>query len=217
LRIKGDSVVSVCKATPDCRIHRVLATLLLFSLLPPAIFSSKAQNQPLRVVSLVPFVSLQNLGTSQGIGSHMAFGVVALYSVSSQVSIGLGAEYASPTAAFDLIGSSGEMSINSSHYQLIVTTRLGRPWDLLEVSMLGGLGMITLSTEEANISAGALGMLKVPAQSDRSMTMLLGVVGSREIIPRVSIFLQPRALALFPLQTSSIGYSLSGGISLGLL
>lgn len=162
-----------------------------------------------------PSVSLSNLGQAHRIGTQFAYGVFILLAPSEQLRVGLSADISSPSSSYDLIGTRASESIHVSILQVVLGYQITSTSSPINLSGIGSLGLISLSSEERLISAGGFGVIRVPGRSQQSAIISLGIIGSRELVPHLSVFVFPKVLSVSPMQMSSLGYSIGGGLSIG--
>ncbi|MBM2839704.1 MAG: hypothetical protein HW412_232 [Bacteroidetes bacterium] len=187
----------------------ILAVVLVISYQP-----ARCQSQR-PFLEAFPSVSLSNLGQAHGIGTHFAYGVSFLLAPSEQFRIGFSADISNPASSYDLIGTRASESIHVSILQVVLGYQITSTSSPINLSGIGSLGLISLSSEERLISAGGFGVIRVPGRSQQSAMISLGIIGSRELAPHLSVFVFPKVLSVSPMQMSSLGYSIGGGLSIG--
>jgi hypothetical protein len=158
----------------------------------------------------------QNILPSEGLGPHLGYGLSIMVPTSNGVVVGIRAIFASPAYEFDLVGANGIEQMRLSVYQALCAVRFLQLANVFELSVFGSLGFMILSAKERLVSAGGFGSITVPARSDRSAIYSTGLTISKELAPRLSVFLSPQLVFVSPAQLSSIGYSIGGGMSVGI-
>lgn len=159
---------------------------------------------------------LENTRPADGLEPHPGYGFSIVVSTSDVITVGIRAAFANPTSEFDLIAANGNEPMRLSAYQAQCAFRFVQLSGAFDLSVFGRLGFMTVSTNERLVSAGGFGSIKVPARSDRFRTYSVGLTASRELVPHLSAFLSPEIMFFSPAQLSSIGYSIAGGMSIGL-
>ena len=187
--------------------------LAIFILATP--FRSVAQGaSPLLEVH--PGLSIEHLGARYSIRTHIVYSLSASFLPSEKTRIGISASFGNPTSEYDLVGLAGIEEIHVSAFEVFVAYRIVKVFDAFDLSARGGVGLTILSTDERSVTVGAIGVVRVPGRSERAASYSVGLIASRELFPRVSAFVSPRVLLISPVQMSSLGYSIGGGLSLGI-
>jgi hypothetical protein len=89
--------------------------------------------------------------------------------------------------------------------------------EALQVSAIGGIGAMTIRSDSHSISAGGFGTITIPGRSEHFTTYSLGMSVSSSLGRRVSVHVSPELLFVSPANVSSMGYSIGGGLSIGIL
>jgi hypothetical protein len=190
------------------------AILLVFAV---ALFSFKSSSQSSNSSLYVsPEVFFENTQRADGLQSHLGYGLSITVPTSDGIMVGIRAVFANPASEFDLVGANGIEQTRLSVYQALCAFRLFQLANVVDLSVLGRLGFMTISTKERLVSAGGFGSIKVPARSNQFATYSFGLNASKELGPHLSAFLSPQLVFLSPVRMSSIGYSIGGGLSVGI-
>jgi hypothetical protein len=190
------------------------AILLVFAI---ALFSFDSNSQNANFSMYVsPEAFLENTRLADGLDSHLGYGLSITVPTSDGILLGVRAVFANPASEFDLIGAQGIEQTRLSVYQALCSFRFFQLANVVDLSVVGRLGFMIISTNERLVPAGGLGSIKVPARSNRFAIYSSGVTASKELGTRLSAFLSPQIIFLSPVQMSSIGYSIGGGLSIGI-
>jgi hypothetical protein len=179
------------------------------------LISYSQSSKPLFLVS--PGVFFQRLESPQGIMPFFGYGIDLIVFPSDEIQIGASVGFGSPSSEYDLVGSTVSQDLHLSSYQVLAAIQLVSAAGALGLSATGGVGIMTLRSEPHSISAGGFGSITVPSQSDHFTTYSVGLRASSRLSPRVSVYLSPGLLFVSPVRVSSTGYSIGGGMSIGIL
>jgi len=193
-------------------VHKVIPLVFVIALFS---FDSSAQSaNPSIYVS--PEASLGSLRPADGLEPHLGYGLSVMVPTSDAVMVGIRATFANPSFQFDLVGATGTEQTRMSVFQALFAFHFLRLANIADLSVLGSLGLVTFSAKERFVSAGGFGSIKILARTDQFAIYSLGLRASKELVPRLSAFLSPQMAFLSPVQLSSIGYSIGGGLSVGI-
>ena len=169
--------------------------------------------EDLPLFSLTPFASFEKFTPAAGLDTGFGFGVAATYTLSPSVLLEIAAHTGSTTEQFDLVGRTASLQIRHTTYELQVHYLMVRLPSIADAYATAGLGVFRLSTDEQQVSLGALGQLRIPGRSETRALSSVGVVLSRAFSSRVAVRLEPQLILLSPLSDSQSNYVISGGVT----
>ncbi len=161
-------------------------------------------------------ISIGNLGDRYDTEAHMGYDFSVAFFATEGVKIGISTRFANAFPEYDLVNSIGRQEIHLSSYEAFASYRIGNVLASFDLSATGSIGIAIQTTDEQSVSAGAFGFIKVPGRSERAAIYSVGLVASRELFSRVSAFVSSGLSLISPVQISSMGYSIGGGLSLGM-
>jgi hypothetical protein len=147
----------------------------------------------------------------------MGFTLRVFVSPTDEITVGVAAGFAEPSSEYDLIGSTGSRQIHLSSYRFEASVRLVPVSKAIDLLATGAFGTLTLRSDPRYISAGGFGTITVPGQSEHFTTYSLGLRISARLTSHLSANLSPELFFVSPVKISSAGYSIGGGLSIGIL
>lgn len=187
------------------------ATALAFSSFFP---SYAATPLPLELAGGLSFGS--PIG-SKDIEPYIGYQLWASFLPTERLSIGFGVSSASSISRYDLVGTIGEESILISTFQGSLGFRLADAMNLVAIDAVSRFGLMVLRSDSRRISAGGFGNITIPGRSERLFVTSFGLTASKRLFSRVSVFVFPQVVIVAPIQLRSAGYSIEGGLSIGIL
>ena len=191
----------------------LVTSIILAPLIAPP--TSYSQPDP----SFVEFsvgASSDFLGSNQGLGNYASYAFSFVLSPIEKVRIGLGLHFANPLTQYDLVGQTDGEAANLFACSALLDYSVFRFGTRAELQATTSIGFVSLSIKEKWISAGGFGWLIVPGRYERSLISSFGLRFSSELISRASAFVSPKLLLVSPMGVSSVGYSIGGGLSIGI-
>ena len=166
------------------------------------------------MLSLTPFVSFEKFNSTTNLGTSFAFGIGASYALSRTVSLDVAVRTGNASEQIDLIGTTSTQTVHHTTYQVQVQYLTLAIPQIADAYATAGVGLFRLSTDEQQVSLGALGQLTVPARGETQTVYSIGMMFSRLFSPRVGFRLQPQMFLRSPLSDHEFTYMISGGITL---
>jgi len=179
----------------------------------PIISVSQPSSHLLQIAANVAYHSISG---SYGLQPAMGLGLSFFVSPFQNLNLGVSAQVARPTATYDIIAGTGEERLQMSLYQICSSVQVADVFSItLDVD--ARLGVLVLSTNPREISAGGLGSITIPAKTDHELAFSLGPTVSKALTSRLRVFLSPAVFYTAPLHLNAAGYLMEGGLSLGIL
>ena len=196
------------------RFRRTALVLAISTFSLPVISHSQPSKS---LVMVSPGVFFERLESPQGILPFFGYGIDLMISPSEGIQVGASIGFGAPSSEYDLVGSTVSQDLQLSSYRAMVAVQLVSDAGPLNLSATGGIGMMILRSEQRSISAGGFGSIMIPGQSDHFTTYSFGLRASSRLYPRVSVYVSPELLFVSPVRISSTGYSIGGGLAIGIL
>ena len=189
------------------RLSRLLILVILVS------WSSSLAQEATPALSVTPFASFEQFDSHSRLNAGFGLGAALSYAFSPGVVLGLEAHMGNADEEFDVVGGTSTMTVHHATYMLTFDYRFFSSSSLADVYATAGVGMFRLSTDERQISRGALGHVSIPGTAETRGAYSLGLVLSRSVSSRIAIRLEPRVVLLAPLSEHESNYLITGGIT----
>jgi len=193
---------------------RTFRTLLALLLLLGIDFGT-SNSQP-HTLSFHAHASLSAFHNDFGLDYHLGFGASIGYGLSERAETGLIGTWSTATRKFDLVGSTGNLDVRIAQYQGKLTYTVQSIFGIADVCPSASIGIIRLTTQSQTVQLGAIGNIRIPARTEDHFIYSGGIRLSRAIAPRLAIEVEPQ-VSLVSTSSLRANYSLTGGISLGIL
>ena len=124
--------------------------------------------------------------------------------------------FGSRTVQYDIVGGTNTLDARTVSYTMMLSARLLGGYEGAELAAVLGGGALFTSVDARTISAGALGTITIPPRSETRALVLAGVSAALPLSPRLAFMLEPTIRLMAPMSSSTLDYSIAGGLRVDL-
>jgi hypothetical protein len=200
--------------------HKIVgigAIALIFAMLTILAPASSISQGNTPVLDLFAGASFDMFGDRLAGQDCLGLDMSIAFAMTDNVKAGIWGHFAEPTFHYDLIGTQAAQTSNLSVYSCFLELRILRLGQAFSLSSNTSLGVMFLSTKEQQISVGGFGSIRIPSRREQTAISSFGFVLSTGVLSPLTISVSPRLVFVSPMQISSVGYSVQGGMSIGVL
>ena len=202
------------------QVHRKVKSLspLASAIIAGAVwfFPITSTAQQAHSLQLSAGVSFQDPSSQIGLQHFVGYGLTLLFSPSDRLAVGLSAEFAKPSIEYDVVGGTATEDLRLYSISFAFDFRAIDDTGI-RLDLRTRLGLTTVSSDDRTVSVGGFGFVTIPGQNDRNFAWHIGPVVSHEFISRLSLFVSPELVFVSPVQFNHAGYSVEGGLAIGIL
>jgi len=174
-----------------------------------------AQNSS--TITITPFATYTQFGTTLGLNSAIGYGGALGFEAGSVIRLQLHAVVTRTDQEYDLVSDIGRIPVDVTILQLQGEYLLTRFASIADISASLAAGYMKLHTGEQRVSLGALGQVVVPEREETVVLYSAGGVMSRALSTRFAVRLEPKISLWSRSGQLQSHWSITGGISIGIL
>jgi len=198
-------------------VRSYMCRLVPLMLVPLGMAIAQERSSVSPAFSIAPLASYNIYSESFSMHSATSYGGAITMSLTSRVGLEFHAQFGKSQRDFDVIGGTAFLGINTAAYQLQIQYLVFSLDESFDVVGAAGIGIIRFTTDAHTVSLGALGKVLVPERSESRRQYAVGIIFSTHLASRISIRLGPEVRFITPLSHLQASYTISGGLTIGVL
>lgn len=167
-------------------------------------------------MALTPLVSYSSFPADFGFTPAFGFGADLSYRISHGFQVLLSASTTSTSRSYDAVGAVRSVPVQAVQAALMAEALIAEVEGVFRFSLLGGGGIMRLSSSEQRVALGALGEAVVPGSSSVHPLASFGAALTGPVLPGLALRIEPRLNAVGDNGSIHTGMSINAGVSLGL-
>jgi hypothetical protein len=167
-------------------------------------------------MAFTPLVTYSSFPADFAFTPAFGFGAELSYRISNGFQILLSASTTSSSRSYDAIGAVRSVPVQVVQAALMAEAQIAEVEGILRFSLLGGGGVMQLSSSEQRVALGALGDAVVPGSSSVHPLASFGAALTGPVLPGLALRIEPRLNAVGDNGSIRTGMSINAGVSLGL-
>jgi hypothetical protein len=166
-------------------------------------------------ISIYPYVSIYQFSPDLHLNRNTGYGISVLYSVNSNLKIGLDYQRVKTGQPIELIGNTDQLEIEIKFIQFNLQWLVFSPSRTTRISTTAGLGAAVISSSAYQVSLGALGQTEISGGKETNQLYSLGIVFSQYFGSRIALQVIPQTFFIYS-STYYTNFMITGGLSVGI-